>query len=101
MMNFKQTFFWANKDNSKVTQLSAFANEFLEPCHISKMICKYTVLADTEKILMVLRPYQYYATEEIIERVKSTNKNGYIWHTTGSGKTLTSFKASQILYRYP
>ena len=101
MMNFKQTFFWANKDNSKITQLSAFANEFLEPCHISKMICKYTVLADTEKILMVLRPYQYYATEEIIERVKSTNKNGYIWHTTGSGKTLTSFKASQILIDIP
>ena len=65
------------------------------------MICKYTVLADTEKILMVLRPYQYYATEEIIERVKSTNKNGYIWHTTGSGKTLTSFKASQILIDIP
>ncbi len=50
---------------------------------------------------MIFRPYQYYATEAIIERVKNTNKNGYIWHTTGSGKTLTSFKASQVLMKLP
>ena len=95
--SFKQTFYWSDKDNKKITQLKDFANEFLEPCHISKMICKYIVLAESDKILMVLRPYQYYATENIIARVKNTQKNGYIWHTTGSGKTLTSFKASQIL----
>jgi type I restriction enzyme R subunit len=99
--SFKQTFYWSDKDNKKITQLKDFANSFLEPCHISKMICKYIVLAQTDKILMVLRPYQYYATENIIERVKNTNKNGYIWHTTGSGKTLTSFKASQILMQMP
>jgi len=99
--SFKQTFYWSDKDNKKITQLKDFANEFLEPCHISKMICKYIVLAETDKILMVLRPYQYYATENIIERVKNTQKNGYIWHTTGSGKTLTSFKASQILMKMP
>ena len=99
--SFKQTFYWSDKDNKKITQLKDFANEFLEPCHISKMICKYIVLAETDKILMVLRPYQYYATENIIERVKNTQKNGYIWHTTGSGKTLTSFKASQILTKMP
>ena len=99
--SFKQTFYWSDKDNKKITQLKEFANEFLEPCHISKMICKYIVLAETDKILMVLRPYQYYATENIIERVKNTQKNGYIWHTTGSGKTLTSFKASQILTKMP
>ena len=95
-LSFKQTFFWAKKDNSIISQLSEFANVFLEPCHLSKMITKYTVL-NTSKTLMVLRPYQYYATEAIVERVKTTNKFGYIWHTTGSGKTLTSFKASQIL----
>jgi type I restriction enzyme, R subunit len=95
--SFKQTFFWANPDNSKVTQLSEFANIFLEPCQLSKMITKYIVLNESAKILMALRPYQYYAVEAIVERVKTTTKFGYIWHTTGSGKTLTSFKASQIL----
>ncbi len=64
------------------------------------MITKYIVLNE-QKILMVLRPYQYYATEAIVNRVKNTDKNGYIWHTTGSGKTLTSFKASQILMQLP
>src|SRR5690554_8207234 len=61
------------------------------------MVTKYVVLNESQKILMVLRPYQFYATEAIIERVKTTTKYGYIWHTTGSGKTLTSFKAAQIL----
>jgi type I restriction enzyme, R subunit len=65
------------------------------------MIAKYTVLAEKNKTLMILRPYQYYAAEAIYDRVKNTNKNGYIWHTTGSGKTLTSFKASQILMTLP
>jgi type I restriction enzyme R subunit len=65
------------------------------------MLSKYIVLAETEKALMVLRPYQYYATEKIISRVKNSTKNGYIWHTTGSGKTLTSFKASQLLMDIP
>ncbi len=96
--SFKQTFFWTDKDNKRLTNiLNGFANEFLEPCHLSKMICKYIVLNETYKIPMVLRPYQYYAVEALIDRVKNSNKNGYIWHTTGSGKTLTSFKASQIL----
>ncbi|WP_373072087.1 type I restriction endonuclease subunit R [Sulfurimonas sp.] len=98
---FKQTFFWADKDNKNITNLEEFTSVFLERCHISKMICKYIVLAETLKILMVLRPYQYYAVEAIVDRIKNTNKNGYIWHTTGSGKTLTSFKASQILTKLP
>lgn len=98
---FKQTYFWADRDNKRITQIEAFAELFLEPCHISKMIAKYTVLNQVNKILMVLRPYQYYAVEAIIDRVKNSVKNGYIWHTTGSGKTLTSFKASQILTKLP
>jgi type I restriction enzyme R subunit len=65
------------------------------------MICKYIVLNETSKILMVLRPYQYYAVEALVDRVMHSHKNGYIWHTTGSGKTLTSFKASQILTYLP
>jgi type I restriction enzyme R subunit len=59
------------------------------------------VLNEAYKIPMVLRPYQFYAVEALIERVKNSTKNGYIWHTTGSGKTLTSFKASQILMDLP
>ena len=99
--SFKQTFFWADKDNKNITNLDQFAETFLEKCHISKMICKYIVLAEVPKILMVLRPYQYYAVEAIVDRIKNSNKNGYIWHTTGSGKTLTSFKAAQILTKLP
>lgn len=99
--SFKQTFYWSDEGNNKITQLDKFADVFLEPCHISKMICRYTVLNESAKSLMVLRPYQYYATEAIIDRVKNSTKNGYIWHTTGSGKTLTSFKASQVLMRLP
>lgn len=99
--SFKQTFYWSDVNNKKITQLESFAKEFLEPCHISKMIAKYVVLHESDNVLMVLRPYQFYAIEAIIERVKTTNKNGFIWHTTGSGKTLTSFKASQILMKLP
>ncbi len=99
--SFKQTFFWADENNKNITNLEAFTYDFLERCHISKMICKYVVLAETDRILMVLRPYQYYATEAIIDRVQNSNKNGYVWHTTGSGKTLTSFKAAQILMKLP
>jgi len=99
--SFKQTFFWSKENNKNITQLTDFANVFLEPCHIAKMITKYIVLHESDNILMVLRPYQFYAVEAIINRVKNSTKNGYIWHTTGSGKTLTSFKASQILTNNP
>lgn len=100
--SFKQTFYWTDKENKRLTNiLNGFTSEFLEPCHISKMICKYVVLNEAYKILMVLRPYQYYAVEALVDRVKNSNKNGYVWHTTGSGKTLTSFKASQILMNLP
>jgi len=98
---FEQTFFWADKENKNITNIEEFTNDFLEPCHISKMICRYIVLAEAKKILMVLRPYQYHAVESIINCVVTSNKNGYIWHTTGSGKTLTSFKTAQILTRLP
>ena len=99
--DFKQTFFWADEDNKKITQLRSFAESFLEKCTLSKMITKYIVLHESDKLLMALRPYQYYAVEQIVERIQNTTKNGYIWHTTGSGKTLTSFKAAQILTQSP
>jgi type I restriction enzyme R subunit len=100
--SFKQTFYWTDVENKRLTNiLNGFTDAFLEPCHVSKMICKYIVLNEAYKIPMVLRPYQFYAVEALIERVKNSTKNGYIWHTTGSGKTLTSFKASQILMNLP
>lgn len=99
--DFKQTFFWADEANKKITQLSEFAEVFLEKCQLSKMITKYIVLNESEEMLMALRPYQYYAVEAIVEQVRNTTKNGYIWHTTGSGKTLTSFKTAQILTQSP
>jgi type I restriction enzyme R subunit len=99
--SFKQTFYWTDKENKAITRLEAFAEAFLEKCQLSKMICKYIVLHESDKIPLVLRPYQYYAVEALIDRVKNSTKNGYIWHTTGSGKTLTSFKASQILVKLP
>lgn len=103
---YLQTFHWTDENNNPLNNiLNGFTDAFLEPCHISKMICKYIVLNETDKRLMILRPYQYYAVESIIKKVTeneilngyNVQKNGYIWHTTGSGKTLTSFKASQIL----
>lgn len=102
--SFKQTFYWAAEDNKTIRELPALTSAFLNREHLGAMIGKYIVLNETDKVLMVLRPYQYYAVERIVERVlnpPAENPNGYIWHTTGSGKTLTSFKAAQILMALP
>ncbi|PST87876.1 deoxyribonuclease HsdR [Photobacterium sp. NCIMB 13483] len=96
-MSAKQTFDWTDFDNKRISQLPSFASAFLTTSHLTDMLTKYIVLNETGKFLMVLRPYQFYAVEEIIKQVKTTDLNGYIWHTTGSGKTLTSFKAAQIM----
>ncbi|WP_192947503.1 type I restriction endonuclease subunit R [Staphylococcus cohnii] len=90
-------FYWSDEKNERINVLKDFIESFLEPCHIAKMISRYMVINETDKILMALRPYQVYAVEALLNRAIETNNNGYIWHTTGSGKTLTSFKASQIL----
>ncbi|MCK5023237.1 MAG: type I restriction endonuclease subunit R [Candidatus Aenigmarchaeota archaeon] len=102
--SFKQTFYWTDSENNRHTELSDFAEAFLQPAHLSTMLNKYIVLNETDRILMVMRSYQIYATEAIVERVLERNQidsdegvNGYIWHATGSGKTLTSFKTAQIL----
>ncbi len=96
-----QTFYWSDKDSRRTTELTAFTNAFLNTEHLGKFISQYVVQNETFKNMMILRPYQYYAVEAIINQVKSGNQNGYIWHTTGSGKTLTSFKASQIITTIP
>ncbi|MEB7397229.1 type I restriction endonuclease subunit R [Mammaliicoccus sciuri] len=90
-------FYWSNKDNKRINNLSDFTNSFLRPCQLAKMISRYMIINETDHILMAMRPYQVHAVEALINQATETNNNGYIWHTTGSGKTLTSFKASQIL----
>lgn len=94
-------FYWSDEKNERINMLKDFIESFLEPCHIAKMISRYMIINETDKILMALRPYQVYAVEALLNRAIETNNNGYIWHTTGSGKTLTSFKASQILAQEP
>ncbi|MEB7413015.1 type I restriction endonuclease subunit R [Mammaliicoccus sciuri] len=90
-------FYWSDKDNKRINNLSDFTNSFLRPCQLAKMISRYMIINETDHILMAMRPYQVHAVEALINQATETNNNGYIWHTTGSGKTLTSFKASQIL----
>lgn len=97
---FQQTFYWTDPDNQRLSDLAEFANAFLKPCHIAKMIAHYTVITESG-VIKVLRPYQFYATEALVDQVKNSVDNAYLWHTTGSGKTLTSFKASQIIQRLP
>jgi len=99
--SFEQTFYWTDEQNNKVNNINEFADIFLGKCTVSEMIAEYIVLAEATQIPMVLRPYQYYAARAIEKRVRESDKNGYIWHTTGSGKTLTSYKTSQILAQIP
>ena len=94
---YKFTFNWTDAANHPFNELEHFAVFFLEKCTLGKIIGKYIVLHEGDKCLMVLRPYQFYAVEKILDRVQNSNDNGYIWHTTGAGKTLTSFKAAQLV----
>lgn len=99
--NIEFTFPWADVSNKHISELVDFAYEFLTHRHLTQMLTQYMVILETSKSLMVLRPYQIYAVQKIVAHVQNSNQNGYIWHTTGSGKTLTSFKASQIIMKMP
>ena len=88
---------FADEDNTKVNYLDDFAERFLAKCTLGQMISKYMVLIASEKKLLMMRPYQIYAVKAIVDCIDQNCGNGYIWHTTGSGKTLTSFKASTLL----
>ena len=87
----------AKKDNSKIDNLYDFSDKFLAKCTLGEMISRYMVLVETEQKILVMRPYQIYAVKAIVDCIEQDRGNGYIWHTTGSGKTLTSFKASTLL----
>ncbi len=92
---------FAAQDNSKIVHLDTFAEKFLEKCTLSEMVSRYMVLVASEQKLLMMRPYQIYAVKAIVECIRQQCGNGYIWHTTGSGKTLTSFKASTLLKDNP
>ncbi|PZR23738.1 MAG: DEAD/DEAH box helicase [Citrobacter freundii] len=91
----------ASEDNKKITHLDEFAGNFLAKCRLGEMVSRYMVLVESEQKLLVMRPYQIYAVESIVKCIDENRGNGYIWHTTGSGKTLTSFKASTLLKDNP
>lgn len=92
---------FAKPDNTKVSGLDEFADEFLPKCTLGQMISRYMVLVASEQKLLMMRPYQIYAVKNIVKCIEENSGNGYIWHTTGSGKTLTSFKASTLLKANP
>ena len=92
---------FAGEDNKKITHLDSFAEQFLAKCTLGERISRYMVLVASEQKLMMMRPYQIYAVKAIVECIHQNSGNGYVWHTTGSGKTLTSFKASTLLKDNP
>jgi type I restriction enzyme R subunit len=98
---FLPVYQWASENNKKITHLDDFADKFLHKCTLGEMISRYMVLVESEQKLMVMRPYQIYAVNAIVDCIHQNRGNGYIWHTTGSGKTLTSFKASTLLKDNP
>ncbi len=92
---------WADEKNQKITGLEAFSDAFLQKCRLGEMISRYMVLVACERKVLMMRPYQIYAVKAIVSCINENRGNGYIWHTTGSGKTLTSFKASTLLKDNP
>lgn len=107
--SFEFTSWWADAKNKPITDLMDFAKTFFAKHSILRILTKYCVFT-SEKLLLVMRPYQIVATEKIINRIEiannykmysSTKSGGYIWHTTGSGKTLTSFKTAQLASKLP
>ena len=94
---FLPVYQFADRNNRKINHLDRFAETFLPKCTLGHMISRYMVLVAGEKKLLMMRPYQIYAVQDIVDCIDQNCGNGYIWHTTGSGKTLTSFKASTLL----
>ena len=91
------TFFWTDADNVRINRLIDFTNAFLKKSHLTEMLSKYFVIKDTEPTLMVMRPYQVFAVKRAYDRIIMSNMNGYVFHTTGSGKTLTSYRLASLL----
>ncbi len=95
-LSFQYTFYWSDLENNRCSNLQDFTMYFLSKCWVSKMISRYMILDKDAKSLIIMRPYQVFAVESLLDRAEG-NHNGYVWHTTGSGKTLTSFKLASLL----
>lgn len=98
---FLPVYQYATASNRKITHLDTFSTAFLSKCTLGEMISRYMVLVVSEQKLLIMRPYQIYAVKAIVDCIHQNRGNGYVWHTTGSGKTLTSFKASTLLKDNP
>lgn len=94
---FLPVYQFADKKNKKISCLYDFSETLLRKCALGELISRYMVLVANERKMMIMRPYQIYAVKAIIDCINENRGDGYIWHTTGSGKTLTSFKASTLL----
>lgn len=94
-------FYWTDCQNTRINRLGEFTSDFFDKYSITEMITKYMVIKETEPVIMVMRPYQIYAVKEAMERILSCNLNGYVFHTTGSGKTLSSYKLASLLRDNP
>jgi type I restriction enzyme R subunit len=94
---FLPVYRFADRENRVVNHLDTFSEMFLQKCELGRMISRYMVLIQSEQKLLMMRPYQIYAVQAIVDCIEKRCGNGYVWHTTGSGKTLTSFKASTLL----
>ena len=94
-------FFWTDKENQRINRLGAFTNDFFDKFSLTEMLTKFMVVKETEPIILAMRPYQIYAVKEAMSRILDCNLNGYVFHTTGSGKTLTSFRLATLLRDNP
>lgn len=94
-------FYWTDRNNVRINRLGEFTNDFFDKYSLTEMLTKFMVIKETEPIIMVMRPYQIYAVKESMERVLGSNLNGFVFHTTGSGKTLTSYKLASLLRDNP
>jgi type I restriction enzyme R subunit len=94
---FLPVYRFADPDNKRISHLDDFVDRFLQKCELGRTISRYMVLIQSEQKPLMMRPYQIYAVQAIVDCIEQNCGNGYIWHTTGSGKTLTSFKASTLL----
>lgn len=99
--NYLPVYQWADEKNNKITNLDDFSEAFLAKCKLGKMISRFMVLVASEQKILMMRPYQIYAVNAIMDCINENRGNGYIWHTTGSGKTLTSFKTATLLKDNP
>lgn len=90
-------FYWTDENNKRMNNLSDFTTAFFQKNFITELLTKYYIVKQSEPILMVMRPYQIFAVQKSIHRILVADTNGYVFHTTGSGKTLTSYKLATIL----